>query len=232
MKEFRTGVISQLKHLWKVLFFIYLPIIFLFLAVGLLSRAVSGHYLAFFLRDIVATGDLPFYTGFVSQLEGMLWSASLTVCLFALIMIQRRARGSDRSKRFLLHSSIFTGFLAFDDIFLFHESIAPDFLHLSEELVFALYAIVGIGFVVLNWKEILSTDYSILILALGLFAGSILLDSLPLDSFHLRYFWEQLELLIEDGSKFAGIATWLTYFVRYTIQQFETLQQNNNTRSP
>jgi hypothetical protein len=219
MNELITGVNSQLKRLWKVLLFIYLPIGFLFASVGLLSRSVAGHSLGFFLRDIVATAALPFYTGFVSQLEGLLWAAALAVCIFGLILIRRQMPVATASMRFLLHSSIFTSFLLLDDVFLFHEEIAPIYLHLPEELIFVLYAIIGVGFVVLNWREILSSEYAILFLALGLFAGSVFLDSLPLDALHLRYFWEQLEFLLEDSFKFAGIATWMTFFGRYTIQQ-------------
>lgn len=232
MKELIAGVNSQLKHLWKVLFFLYLPIVLLFLIVGLLSRVVVGASLGFFLRDIVATAELPFFTGFVSQLEGLLWSASLTVCLLGLIVVRRRLPDAIGASRFLLHGSILTGVLLLDDVFLFHEDIAPKYLHLPEELIFALYAIISVGFVVLNWREILSSEYAILFLALALFAGSIFLDALPLDSLDIRYFWEQLEFLLEDGFKFAGIITWLTFFVRYTIQRFEVVIRDTYLRSP
>lgn len=223
MKQITSGAVSQLKHLWKILLIIYLPIGLLFFSVGLLSRTVENVSLGFLLRDITVTGDLPFFAGFVSQLTGMLWAAALTMCLFALILV-RRAGNSRQSRRFLLHSSILTGVLLLDDVFLVHDEIFPIYLHLPEELAYAAYAIIGIGFVVLNWREIRSSEYAILLLALGLFAGSIFLDSLPLDDLNLRYFWEQLEFLLEDGFKFAGIATWLTFFVRYTLQRFQPVK--------
>jgi len=72
MQQRRAGAGSQLRGIWKVLFFLYLPIALLFLAVGLLSRVIKGASLAFFLRDVVATGKLPFFAGFVSQLGGIL----------------------------------------------------------------------------------------------------------------------------------------------------------------
>jgi hypothetical protein len=223
MKEFTSGVVSQLKQLWKVLFFIYLPIGLLFISVALLSRSIENMSLGFLLRDVTVTGDLPFFAGFVSQLTALLWAAALTICLYGLLLA-RRTGSSGRSRRFLLHSTILTGALLLDDVFLVHDEIFPNYLHLPEELAYAAYAIIGIGFVVLNWKEILSGEYAILMLALGLFAGSIFLDSLPLDSLNLRYFWEQLEFLSEDGCKFAGVATWLTFFVRYTIQKFQPVK--------
>jgi hypothetical protein len=227
MKEFRAGVVSQLKDSWKVLFFLYLPIVLLFLFVAVLSRTIENISLGYLLRDVTVTGDLPFFAGFVSQLTAMLWAACLTICLFALIMLGRGGSAPPRSRRFLLQGSILTGVLLLDDVFLFHEEIAPLYLHLNEDLVYAGYAIIGIGFVVLNWKEILSSEYAILMLALGLFGASIFLDALPLDTLNLRYFWEQLEFLLEDGCKFAGIATWLTFFVRYTIRRLPGVPQGN-----
>ena len=219
MMKLAAGAVSQWRYLWRTLFFLYLPIGLLFTGVGILSRVVEDASLAFFLRDIVATGDLPFFAGFISQIEAILWSASLTVCLFSLILMQGRNGGLDASKRFLLHGGILTGMLLLDDIFLFHEEIAPDYLHIGEKYVIAIYLLMGIIFVFSNLNEILSSEYLILFLALAMFGTSIFLDAIPIDDFDLRYFWEQLELFLEDGFKFAGIATWLTYFVRYVTQK-------------
>ena len=64
-------------------------------------------------------------------------------------------------------------------------------------------------------QEITRLDYGI--------GASIFLDALPMDDMNVRCFWGQLERFLEDGFKFAGIATWLTYFVRYAIQQIEAV---------
>jgi hypothetical protein len=226
VKQVIADVASQLQYLWKVLFFLYLPIALLFLLVGVLSRVTTNVSLAFLLRDVTATAKLPFFTGFVSQLGLMLWSGSLTICLFALVMLQRQQGDFSASKRFLVHAAVLTTVLALDDIFLFHEEVAPIYLHLDELIIFGVYMIVGIGFVLFNWREILASEYALLILALALFATSIALDVIPNEVLPPRYFWEQLELFLEDAFKFAGIATWLLYFTRYAIQQIEGLQRN------
>jgi hypothetical protein len=83
-----------------------------------------------------------------------------------------------------------------------------------------------------NWQEILASEYLILMLALGMFGISIFLDVLSIQDFEVRYFWEQLEIFLEDGFKFGGIATWLTYFVRYAIQHIETIPEYTNTQPP
>jgi len=231
LKQLGTGAISQSRYLWKILVFLHLPIIFLFMMVVLLSRINDDLSVAFLLRDITATGNLPFYAGFVSQLMVILWSAALAVCLLTLVIVKRRTGDFVRSRRLLLFGSILTGILLVDDTFLFHEVIAPEYLHIAEEIVFAGYLGIGIAFVVLNWREILSTEFLLLILALAMFGLSIVLDEIPVLDLQVRYFWEQLELLLEDGLKFAGIATWLLYFARYAIRQFETISPKSSAPS-
>jgi hypothetical protein len=229
VKQLRTDVVSQLQYLRKTLFFLYLPIVLLFLLAGVLSRVTANVSLGFLLRDVTATAKLPFFAGFVSQLELILWSASLTVCLFALVVIQGRKGDFSASKRFLVHSTILTAILMLDDSFLFHEEIAPLYLHLDELVVYTVYALVGIGFVILNWREIMSSEYALLLLAFALFAASIALDAVPKEALSARYFWEQLEMFLEDGSKFAGLVTWLLYFARYAIQRIESIQPGHST---
>jgi hypothetical protein len=177
----------------------------------------------------VATGKLPFFAGFVAQLAGILWSASLTTCFFALFVLGSQNGSFASAKRLLFTGGILTLALLMDDIFLFHEEIAPNYLGINEKFVIVSYGLLALYFVFANWREILSSEYLILGLALGLFGFSIFLDALPIDDFHLRYFWEQLEMFLEDGSKFAGIATWLTYFVRYAQQRITSAQEKRIT---
>lgn len=221
IRKFVTGAVLQWRYLRRTLLFLYLPIGLLFIGVGIMSRVVEDASLAFFLRDVTSTGELPFFAGFVSQIEAILWSATLTVCIFSLILMRHRNGGQKPSKRFLLHGGLLTGILLLDDIFLFHEEIAPEYIHIGERYVIAFYLAMGLLFVFRNWSEIQSSEYLILVLALALFGASIFLDAIPIDDLGIRYFWEQLELILEDGFKFAGIATWLTYFARYVYQKFE-----------
>jgi hypothetical protein len=219
IKKYSAGALVQGRQVWKILFFVYLAIGLMFVGVGILSQVVKGHSLEFFLRDIVATGKLPFFAGFVSQLGGMLWCASLTVCLFSLLILRRQDAGLASSRRFLLQAAILTGVLLLDDIFLFHEDVGPHYLHIPEKVVMVGYMLLGIAFVILNRKEILSSEYLLLLLALAMLGISVFLDALPIDDFGLPYFFKRLEIFLEDGFKFAGIATWLIYFVRYAAQK-------------
>ena len=224
IRKYSTGALMQGRQLWRILFFVYLVIGLLFVGVGVLSRVVDGASLEFFLRDIVATGDLPFFAGFVSQLGGMLWCASMTVCLFSLLILRRQNGDLAASKRFLLQAGILTGVLLMDDIFLFHEEVAPSYLNVGEKFVMAAYLLLGVGFVFLNRNEILSSEYLLLGLALAMLGTSVFLDALPIEDFGLRYFWKRLEIFLEDGFKFAGIATWLIYFVRYAAHKIASIR--------
>jgi hypothetical protein len=194
IRKYTTGALAQGRQLGRMLFILYLAIGLLFVSVGILSRRVHDASLEFFLRDIVATGHLPFFAGFVSQLGGMLWCATLTVCLFTWVILGRREGDLASSRRFLLQAGMLTGLLLLDDIFLFHEEIAPDYLHTGEKYVEAMYLLLGVAFVLWNRKVILSSEYLLLALALGMLGASIFLDAMPIDDFGLRYFWKRLEI--------------------------------------
>ena len=86
----------------------------------------------------------------------------------------------------------------------------------------AAYLLLGVAFVFFNRNEILSSEYFLLGLALALLGASVFLDALPIEDFGLRYFWKRLEIFLEDGFKFAGITTWMIYFVRYAAQKIES----------
>jgi hypothetical protein len=222
IRKYTAGALAQGRQVWRILFFVYLAIGLMFVGVGILSQVVNGASLEFFLRDIVATGKLPFFAGFISQLGGMLWCATVAVCFFSLLILRRQSSSLASSRSFLLQAGILTGVLLMDDIFLFHEEVAPNYLHMGEKFVMATYLLLGVAFVFLNRNEILSSEYLLLLLALAMLGTSVFLDALPIDDLGLRYFFKRLEIFLEDGFKFAGIATWLIYFVRYAVQKIES----------
>ena len=223
LRQFRAGVIPQMRQLWRVLFFLYLPIGLLFLVVGGLSRVSGNVTLSLLMRDTAIMGRLPFYAGLGPKVETVLWSASLTVCLFTLYALQRRADHFAGTRRFLLQVAILTGLLMMDDIFLFHGEIAPKLLNIGGHVVIAAYLVMAIVMLTSNRTEILSSEYLILLLALGLFGASIASDAFSKLTGGLPQFLDQIRVFLEDALKFAGTATWLTYFVRYAIQKFESL---------
>ena len=98
-----------------------------------------------------------------------------------------------------------------DDLFLFHESIAPK-LFLSEKLVYVCYfAIVSFGITRFR-KVILQTEWIILCLAFVFFFLSLIFDIFD-SSLNIPIIF-----ILEDGLKFLGIASWSSYFFLVSLQ--------------
>lgn len=215
---------EQFKKLWKVFLGLYLSIFLFFLILDLISRASDDITLSYFTRDVVALGHLPFYAGLTSQIGGMLWSVTFGICIFAVLVLHQQGQNGV-AKRFLLQAAILTSILLLDDIFLVHEDIGPDYLHIGEKTIVISYFLFTLFFLIANRNEILASDYLVLGFALSLFAVSIFLDAADLDGFERldTFFWEQLQMFLEDAFKFLGIATWLVYFARYASQKIRAL---------
>lgn len=154
-------------------------------------------------RDITAICDLPFYTGFISQVGILLWSASTAICFFGSQIASSRQCGA-RWQRFFFFSGLLSLLLGIDDAFLLHEEVMPK-LGISEKLVFISYACFLL-FYLIKFRSIilLKTDNVFLKFSLFFFAVSILLDFLPIEEID--------PYLIEDTAKFTGIMLWLAYF--------------------
>jgi hypothetical protein len=214
-KQLVGNALDQVRGLWKFLLFLYLPIVLFFILLGSISRASGDITLSYFTRDISAIGRLPFYAGLVSQIGGLLWSAALTICIFTYFFLRRQDQKS--SRQFVLHATLLTAVLLLDDFFLFHEDIGPDYLHIGEKVIVLFYLFLCMGFLLLNIREVLSGEFVLLGAALALFGISIFIDAVDLDEIDLyeSFVSEQLNIFLEDGFKFVGVATWLAYFARY-----------------
>lgn len=220
IKQLRLGVITQMRHVGKLLMYLYLPVIVLLVVVGVLSRMSDNLTLALLVRDPVLSGRLPVGAGIVSQFELVLWSATMTVCALGWVLFGRSGEHV-KPRRLLLHFGIITVVLFLDKMFMFHGDIAPKQLQVNKSIVIAVYLIMVLTFVYLNRKEILSSDYLLLVLALVMFGASVFLDALPLRDLGVPIFGQQIRFFLEDGFKFAGVATWLAYLWRYTIHRIE-----------
>ena len=174
-------------------------------------RAWTGTPIAYFTRDPAALlGGSPF-AGVVSQCGAILWCAAAACCLFAWAVVRRRGlRGPDSGTGFLLGAGVLSTLLLADDQFELHEGLAGSPLHVPEVVVYALYAT---ALVALLWQHrdlVRHSEYALLAAAIGLFGVSAAADiALPRDT--------PLHYLVEDGSKFLGIAGWLAYLARTAL---------------
>lgn len=171
---------------------------------------VEPHFL---LRDLATTAGAHPLTGAVSMLGMVLWSAAASVSLLTALLLMRRRR---EGAAFFLASAALSGWLLFDDLYLFHDVLAPAYLKISTEIV-----LVGIGLLVLAWLAVFRRDIRnagpfFLVLALGFFGLSIAVD-LATDFIPQMSAMGPWRIFYEDGPKWMGIACWLAFHVTAAV---------------
>lgn len=208
-----SALTEQIRTYWRTLTLIVGATLF-FLGIALLLHLFTQTPIGDLTRDPLATAQLPFYVGFVSQVGLMLWAACVAVTLFAALMLSESTKPT--MKRFLFIAGMFTLFLALDDAFLLHEEVFPKF-GIPELLVYAGYFGLFAAFLFFFRTLLSQTPYILLLTALACFALSIGFDELPLERWNINPF------LIEDGFKLMGIIAWGLYFTRVSIAHLRSI---------
>jgi hypothetical protein len=167
-------------------------------------------------RDPALVVHIPIYIGAFSIVGILFWFSSTAICLFSATLVSPRKQRSLR--QFLLVSGLFTLLLVLDDLFLLHEEVFPKYVGIPERVVEASYGILMLLYLLKFRAVIFKTEFLLFGLALGLFGFSLGLDVLPQD-IYFRH-------LLEDGSKFAGIVTWLAYFARVSYSGIKSSLKN------
>ena len=217
-----NGAFAQLGKLWKIFLLLYASIVLFFIVLDMISRSSDKITLSYFTRDITSIAHLPFFAGMVSQLGGLFWASTLAICVFTWFILKRE---DPAARRFLIQAAILTAILLFDDFFLLHEDIGPDYLGISERIIVLAYGLFAVFFLFSNFREILNSEYLILGLALLLFGLSVFMDGTHLENVEQLkgLFNEQSSTFLEDGFKFVGVITWLVYFSRYGYQKINSM---------
>jgi len=174
-----------------ILTFTYLFSIFFDIPFGDLSRDPSAIY-----------GADPFI-GMLSNFGVIFWSISAGICFFTYFLINKQKNSYD--KILIAYSGFISLILLLDDLLMFHDKIIPYFLGLSEVYLFLLYGILIIFYCIFFLKTHLKTNYMVLVISLGLFGTSLIIDLFPfqIDS--------NSRIIYEDGVKFLGISFWTCY---------------------
>jgi len=197
---------ASMKNTIKLLIVIYTPMFFiLLLAAYLIVR--WNIRVSYLFKDPAVIVKAPFYLGALSQLGCILWAVTAGICLFSGVVIGKK--GDKKTAFFLVCFGCITTALLFDDMFMFHVWIAAKNIGISQLTVLSIFAAVVILNLVFWRSEILKTQYVILIMALGFFATSMMVDSFN----HYFDFTRPYKHWVEDGSKLLGIAGWCGYFV-------------------
>jgi hypothetical protein len=167
------------------------------------------------LRDPVTVRGGRFYDGLLSNLGVLIWCTTAAVSLFRGAELRARRPG-DPLARFLLYAGALTVMLTLDDLFLIHEDVMPEYLHVPERVYFLTYVVAMLGYLAIGWPHILRTDAPIFVLAMGFFAVSLFVDQLR----ELRIYaaWmgndHTVARIIEDGAKLFGIVCWAVFHLR------------------
>jgi hypothetical protein len=160
------------------------------------------------------------YTGMLSNLGIILWSATAGICLF-VVVLKFPFPEYKRERQFFLLAFVLTMVLLLDDLFLLHDVILPEDLDISENYLYAVYGVLSLLFIIYFRKDILQTPYLLLIAAVVFFGFSIGVDTI------VKFLDMEHGFILEDGSKFLGIISWGTYFtyVGYQVIKRERMSQ-------
>jgi hypothetical protein len=141
--------------------------------------------------------------GLVSIMGVALWAAAAAICLLAL-----HAATTEGERHLLIAGGATSIVLGADDAFLLHEAIKNG-LGVPSPVTIAVYGIIAIVLFWRAWPYLRTrNDLSVFLIAVGLFAVSVILDAageanLPTPPF---------SAVIEDVAKFLGLVTWVTFF--------------------
>lgn len=198
---------------------VFIPVLYSF--VGLLLVAliwvhfVTGIPFAQFTADPAGTFNYNSMFGYISNIGILFWCATATVCFLSAATLNVR-RDQGEMVKFLVCFGALTTVLMFDDLFMFHESIGPWYLHVPEKATLFLYGMYTLCSFYRFRRIILTNNLHYLFLAMAAFGFSVLIDQVA-----ERYDIPG-EYLFEDGAKFVGIASWLAYFVDLSFNKVMT----------
>lgn len=154
--------------------------------------------------------------GFFSNLGILGWCTGAAVALFAAWVLAR-GRAPRPVVRFHLGAGLFTALLMVDDFFLIHDALAPRYLHLSQNAVYAVYALAFAGFITSCRRELRARNPALFTIAVGLLGFMAGIDAMV--SGYSRYV-----SLAMSGSKFLGIACWSAWLVLNAQRDLEAAQ--------
>jgi hypothetical protein len=175
-----------------------------FLGAIVVAHEVLDKPLLVFIVEPASIGTNIWYAGVLSTTGGLLWWTAASVSYVTAWISRVTGAGA---AGFWLGLAVLTTVLALDDLFQGHEIFYRVYLHLPEEVSGAIYAVVAAALAIVYRSYLRTLPWRIALVALALFSFSEALDFLyPQGD-------TEYELLLEDGSKFAGIAAWALFVV-------------------
>jgi hypothetical protein len=163
-------------------------------------------------QDPAAQARLHPLAGFLSSLGVLLWWTSASIWLFCagLRLPGSTAAVTTLHQRFCLSSAGLSAYLALDDLFQIHESLAPLYLGIPERGVYGVLGVAVLAYLVGFRALLMNRCGLLLMLSLGLLAASVVVDSVLEPWLWRLGHWTYL---VEDGLKWMGIAAWCAFCV-------------------
>lgn len=182
----------------------------LILLLMILVYFVSTNYQIPF-KEITGDPALTFgahpFTGIISNIGVLLWSATCAILLFTFLLFQKT--GSGQNSLFLLCSGIITGILLIDDLFMLHDYIFYS-IGLNQYVMYSLYLIIFIAYFTFFRNSLIKMPNKILLILAFIFLGSSVGLDIVLKSEGIQYFFE-------DGLKLFGITSWFLFYISYCL---------------
>lgn len=203
---------------------------FLILILIVSIKLFTDHSLYELVSDVSEVGRVHPLAGILSNLGILLWCATASILFFSALSLHNHV--SRKAFSFLLSSSVFTGYLLLDDLFLIHEILAPVIFRIDEDIIFLIIIVAVIIYFILFARIIFSTGiYVFLLISIGLLGFSLLIGSTSLKSFIPDLGdWHHL---LEEGTKWLGIASWSSYFIMVSFHYIrDHLTFPNDDRFP
>lgn len=205
-------IASALRQIWKFGPSLR-PLLLILLVIGasLLATATwSPVALEYLFREPYSIGHIPLYVGLISNIGALLWCCTIGICLFAYLIARKNTR-SAAAGNMLLFPAVFSAVLLLDDVLMIHERVIGPLLPNGQMVTYLVYGFAA-GFFLYRYRTaLLSSNLGVLMLSIGLLGASAGLDVLK-EVFSINVVPARHHLLVEDGLKLMGIATWLYYF--------------------
>lgn len=161
--------------------------------------------------DPAEIGRYPVSTGLFTYLGVLSMAMTAAVLVFSALRLTEHVRDDLTNRRILFVAALLSALLTIDDLFQFHERILRSTFGIHETLVYAVYAVIGLGILLMAGRRCFSAEFTGLWIAAGLLVFSVVADVME-DKKNPS----AIQLLAEEVSKFCGLTVWLVFWWKFS----------------